>query len=162
MFNLQLFNSQKYLFYLIRLSLPFIILNVNPRISLPWSFVNMVTSFLLSCLTEIIDTDLAQVRKPNICRSPPVLKWPSIQEQQKRTSLFTLDRFFCLVPWLRKWFRAYGHSIQSLWTPKTSMFLLVMLDNTTSHAGYPSIGLLRNRWSYRGRPTWFLNPAASR
>jgi len=26
----------------------------------------MVTSFLLSCLTEIIDTDLAQVRKPNI------------------------------------------------------------------------------------------------
>ena len=29
-------------------------------------FVNMVTSFLLSCLTEIIDTDLAQVSKPNI------------------------------------------------------------------------------------------------
>jgi hypothetical protein len=66
MFNLQLLNSQQYLLYLVRFSLSLVILYVDPRISLPRCLVNMVTSVLLSCLTEIINTDLAQVGKLNI------------------------------------------------------------------------------------------------
>ena len=47
-------------------------------------------------------------------------------------------------------------------TPKSSMYQSAILANATSHAGCPSIGLPRNRWSCRDRPTWFLNPGASR
>ena len=46
--------------------------------------------------------------------------------------------------------------------PKTSMFMLFMLNNPIFHAWCPSIGSLRNRWSCRGRPAWFLIPGASR
>jgi predicted lipid-binding transport protein (Tim44 family) len=66
MFNLQLLNSQQHLFYLVRFSLSLMILYVDPRISLPRRLVNMVTSVFLSWLTEIINTDFAQVRKPDI------------------------------------------------------------------------------------------------
>jgi hypothetical protein len=80
MFNLQLLNSQQHLLYLVRFtwyalagtlylvrfSLSLMILYVDPWISLPWRLVNMVTSVFLPCLTEIINTDFAQVRKSNI------------------------------------------------------------------------------------------------
>jgi hypothetical protein len=66
MFNLQLLNSQQHLLYLVRLSLSLMILYVDPWISLAWRLVNMVTSVFLSCLTERINTDVAQVRKSNI------------------------------------------------------------------------------------------------
>jgi len=66
MFNLQLLNSQQHLLYLVRFSLSLMILYVDPWISLPWRLVNMVTSVFMSCLTEIINTDFAQVRKSNI------------------------------------------------------------------------------------------------
>jgi len=44
------------------------ILNIDSRISFPRCLVNMVTSVLLACFTEIIIADLAQVSESNIYR----------------------------------------------------------------------------------------------
>ena len=52
----------------VRLSLSVMILYVDPRISLPRSFVNRETSILLSCLAKIINTALAQTDESNIRR----------------------------------------------------------------------------------------------
>jgi len=66
MFNLQLLNSQQYLLYLVCFGLSFMILYVDPRVSLPWRLVNMMTSGLLSRQTKkmkVIDPILAPMLK---------------------------------------------------------------------------------------------------
>ncbi len=76
----------------------------------------MVTSFLLSCLTEIIDTDLAQVSKPNIrwivfhlCKN--IFDFGHVL-YSINIDIYVKAFLFCVI--ITKRFRAYGNSIQYL------------------------------------------------
>jgi hypothetical protein len=65
MIYLQSFNSQYYLFHLIRLGFSFMILNIYPGIALPWGFVDSMTGPTLTRLTKKVIAYLAQIAKSN-------------------------------------------------------------------------------------------------
>ena len=68
MVDLQFFNSQKHLFYLICLGLSFVILNINPRVTLPGCPVYIVTASLVARFTKMMFTYFAQIDESDILR----------------------------------------------------------------------------------------------
>jgi hypothetical protein len=54
--------------YLIRLGLPFVVLNIYARVARPWSLEYRVTRTSLTSFTEVFDADLEQVGVPHVAR----------------------------------------------------------------------------------------------
>jgi hypothetical protein len=79
MADLQFFNSQEHLLYLVGLGFSFIILDIYPWVTLPGCFINAMAAFILTWFTEEMVTYPAQFGKSNTLRIPMHLNKQGIE-----------------------------------------------------------------------------------
>src|SRR5579863_5070614 len=65
---LEFLNCGEHLPNLIRLGLPLVVLDVDPRVARPWCLKDRVARSALTWFAEMLDADLHQIRKTNVAR----------------------------------------------------------------------------------------------